>query len=136
MAADLSYRIVEVLHNRGDDIHPDWSAGSGFFVGTKLVLTALHNVDGPGDLLVRIHGTDEHPAVVRLQGDEGADLAILEVCDVEVNVPPLRYGAVDRSEPTLVERCWAVGFPRFKERSSKPKPKRVTAQVKGVIPTL
>ncbi len=135
-AAGLSNLVVEVLHNRGDDNHPDWSVGSGFFVGTGLVLTALHNVDGPGELLVRVHGTEEHSAVVRLQGDKDiVDLAAVEVSDVAEDVSPLRYGAVDRSAPTVVERCWAVGFPRFKERVHDPKPLRLSAQVNGEIPT-
>ena len=63
-AAGLSNLVVEVLHNRGDDNCPNWSVGSGFFVGRRLVLTALHNVDGPGELLVRVHGIEEHTAVV------------------------------------------------------------------------
>src|SRR5437588_5672247 len=135
-AAGLNNLVVEVLHNRGDDNRPDWSVGSGFFVGGRLVLTALHNIDGPGELLVRIHGTEERPAVVRLQGDKDiVDLAVLEVSDVAVDVPSLRYGAVDRSVPAVVEQCWAVGFPRFKERVHDPKPLRLSAQVDGEIPT-
>jgi len=65
-ATGLSDLVVEVLHNRGDNNHPNWSVGSGYFVGSRLVLTALHNVDGPGELLVRVHGTEERPAVVCL----------------------------------------------------------------------
>jgi len=134
--AGLSNLVAEVLHNRGDDNSPDWSVGSGFFVDRRLVLTALHNVDGPGELLVRVHGTEERPALVRLQGDKDIiDLAVLEVSDVAVDVPPLRYGAVDRSAPAVVERCWAVGFPRFKERVHDPKPLRLSVQVDGEIPT-
>lgn len=135
-AAGLSDLVVEVLHNRGDDNHPDWSVGSGFFIGTRLVLTALHNVDGAGEVLVRVHGTEERPAVVCLQGNEDiADLAVLEVSDVVVGVPPLRYGVVDRSAQAVVERCSAVGFPRFKERAHDPKPLRLSVQVDGEIPT-
>ncbi|HYU72464.1 MAG TPA: NB-ARC domain-containing protein, partial [Ktedonobacteraceae bacterium] len=63
------------------------------------------------------------------------DLAALEVSDVALDVPPLRYGAVDRSASAVVERCWAVGFPRFKERVHDPKPLRLSAQVNGEIPT-
>src|SRR6266516_217707 len=135
-AAGLSNLVVEVLHNRGDDNRPDWSVGSGFFVGRRLVLTALHNIDGSGELLVRVHGTEERPEVVRLQGDRDiVDLAVLEVSEVAVDIPPLRYGAVDRSVSAVVERCWAVGFPRFKERTHDPKPLRLSAQVNGEIPT-
>jgi hypothetical protein len=135
-AANLSNLVVEVLHNRGDDTHPNWSVGSGFLIGTRLVLTASHNVDSSGELLVRIHGTEERSAKVCLKGNKDiADLAILEVSDVAVDVPVLHYGAVDRSMPSLVKRCWAVGFPRFKERVHDPKPLRLSAQVDGEIPT-
>jgi WD40 repeat protein len=135
-AAGLSNLVVEVLHNRGDDNRPDWSVGSGFFVGSSLVLTALHNVDGPGELLVRVHGTEERRAVVRLQGDKDIiDLAVLEVSDVAMDIPPLRYGMVDQSAAGAMEQCWAVGFPRFKERVHDPKPLRLSGQVNGEIPT-
>jgi len=131
----LNNLVVEVIHNRGDG-NNSWSVGSGFFVGTRLVLTALHNVDGPGEVLVRVHGTEERPAVVRLKGNEDmVDLAVLEVSDMAVDVPPLRYGTVDRSAPAVVEQCRAVGFPRFKERVHDPKPMRLSAQVDGEIPT-
>src|SRR6266566_796483 len=135
-AAGLSNLVVEVLHNRGDDDHPSWSVGSGFFVGSRLVLTALHNVDGLGELLVRVRGIEEHSAIVRLQGDPDiVDLAVLEVSDVAVDVPLLRYGAVDRNVSAVVEQCWAVGFPRFKQRAGVHKPPRLSAQVNGEIPT-
>src|SRR5947209_7278606 len=92
---DLKNLVVEVLHH--DD--KGWSAGSGFFVSKGLVLTALHIVDGPGEVLIRIQGKEEHPAVVRLQGNNDiVDLAVLEVPDVVVDVPLLRYGEVDRRE--------------------------------------
>src|SRR5438128_1297772 len=136
MTAGLNNLVVEVLHNRGDGDHPKWSVGSGFFVGTNLVLTALHNVDGPGEVLVRVHGTEKHPAVVRLQGVKDiVDLAVLEVSDVAVDVQTLCYGAVDRSVAAVVEQCWAVGFPRFKEQTHNPKPLRPSVQVNGEIPT-
>jgi len=138
MTADLRNLVVEILHNRGDDDHPDWSVGSGFFVGTRLVLTALHNVDGQGELLVRVHGKEEHPAIVSLKGDKDMDLAVLEISDVAVDVPPLRYGAVDRSVAAVVERCWAIGYPRLKvlgHERGKPKPPPSSAHVNGEIPT-
>ncbi len=141
MTADLRNLVVEILHNRGDDDHPDWSVGSGFFVGTRLVLTALHNVDGQGELLVRVHGKEEYPAIVSLPGDKDhkdMDLAVLEISDVAVDVPPLRYGAVDRSVAAVVERCWAIGYPRLKvlgHERGKPKPPPSSAHVNGEIPT-
>ncbi len=138
MTADLNNLVVEILHNRGDASHPDWSVGSGFFIGTNLVLTVLHNVDGRGELLVRIHGKEEHPAIVSLQGDKDMDLAVLEVPDVEVDIPPLRYGEVVRRAPAVVEQCWAIGFPHYKvleHEPDKPKPPPSSAHVNGEIPT-
>jgi eukaryotic-like serine/threonine-protein kinase len=138
MAADLSNLIVEVLHYRSDDTDPGWSVGSGFFVSRSLVLTAFHNVDGQGELLVRVHGTEEYPAEVRLQGNDTMDLAVLEVPGMEVDVPPLRYGVVDRSTPALVKQCWAIGFPHYKVlkgEPNKPKPPPSTDHVSGEIPT-
>src|SRR5690242_16861321 len=115
--ASLSDLVVEILHNRGDVEHPDWSVGSGYFVGPHLVLTAAHNVDGPGKVLVRVHGTEEYPAEVRLLGDKDlVDLALLEVPATLVAVPPLRYAAVDRTVAVRVDPCWAIGFPQLKER--------------------
>jgi Trypsin-like peptidase domain len=131
----LSNLVVEVIHNWGDDNNPNWSVGSGFFVGKNLVLTASHNVGGSGELLVRLHGIEEHSARVLVQGDDTVDLAILEVPDVAVGVPLLRYGVIDRSVPAVVKPCWAVGFPRFKERQHHPKPRRLSAQVSGEILT-
>ncbi|MGE5423656.1 MAG: trypsin-like peptidase domain-containing protein [Ignavibacteriales bacterium] len=141
MAADISNLVVEILHYHSDDKNPHWSVGSGFFVGESLVLTALHNVDSRGELLVRIHGKEEHPAAVILPTDrdhKDMDLALLEVSDVAVDVLPLRYGKVDRSTPAEVERCWAIGFPKFKvleHEHGKPKPPPTTVQIKGKIPT-
>jgi tetratricopeptide (TPR) repeat protein len=141
MTADISDLVVEILHYRSDDKNPYWSVGSGFFVGESLVLTALHNVDGRGELLVRIRGKEEHPATVILPTDKDhkdMDLAVLKISDVAVDVPPLRYGTVDRSAPAEVERCWAIGFPEFKvleHGHGKPKPPPTTVQIKGKIPT-
>jgi hypothetical protein len=141
MIVELSDFVVEILHNRGDYKHPDWSVGSGFFVGTNLVLTALHNVDGQGELLVRIHGKEEYPAIVSLPTDKNhkdMDLAMLTVSDMAVDVPSLRYGIVDRSAPAMVKHCWAIGFPNFKklkQERGKPRPPPSSAHVNGEIPT-
>lgn len=141
MTADVSDLVVEILHYRSDDKNPYWSVGSGFFVGESLVLTALHNVDGQGELLVRIHGKKEHSAAVILPTDKDhkdMDLAVLKVSDVAVSVPSLRYGTVNRSIPAEVEQCWAIGFPEFKvleHEHGKPKPSPTTVQIKGKIPT-
>jgi tetratricopeptide (TPR) repeat protein len=140
---ELSELAVEILHRWDDGGRTRWSVGSGFIVGDALVLTAAHNV-GPGELLVRA-GDVERPAVVRLRGDESlADLALLQLTSPLAEGVPQRawmFGEVDASTPAVVEECWAVGFPRFKERIAAPgkqgtpqRPVRSSAHVTGRIP--
>jgi tetratricopeptide (TPR) repeat protein len=130
--------VVEVFHRWDDDDSPFWSAGSGFLVARSLVLTAAHNV-GDGEILVRVQGAD-WPATVRLRGSvETADLALLEITGVSVECPRFRYGRVDRTAPGFVDRCWAIGFPAYKERlrGTPPQrdPQRRTTHVSGQVPT-
>src|SRR5262245_19310681 len=93
--------------------------GSGFLIGGSVVLTASHNV-GDGDLTVRARGalgtgSIARRATVLKQGHQDVpDLALLQIDDPWVEAPSCRYGVVDRSTPTSVEGCWAVGFPEFK----------------------
>jgi hypothetical protein len=140
----LGELAVEVLHRSDDGGRIHWSVGSGFVIGDSLVLTAAHNV-GPGELLVRA-GEVERPAEIRRRGDENlADLALLELTSPLTEGAPLRYwmfGEVDASTPAAVEDCWAVGFPRFKERIAAPgkqgtaqRPVRSSVQVTGRMPT-
>jgi NB-ARC domain/Trypsin-like peptidase domain len=141
--AAVSELVVEVLHNRGTDCRPDWTIGSGYFVAPNLVLTALHNVDEAGELLVRVHGSNqakavEYPAKVLHPGTGSVDLALVEVPTALVNVQPLRYAVVDRDEHgVVVEGCRGVGFPRFKERKGvdKDKPQRLSYPIHGDILT-
>ena len=68
-------RAVEVLHDRGPAPPAGgdrWTAGSGYLIGSGLVLTVAHNVDyrhdlgGGGRLLVRTIEGDLLPARVLL----------------------------------------------------------------------
>jgi WD40 repeat protein len=124
--ADL---VVEVLHNEGDEERPDWSLGSGYLVAPHTVLTAAHNVTGPGALMVRVRG-EKYDATVALLGDDVVDMAILTVPGLATRAVPPPCGAVNRERAAVVRNCWAVGFPRYKERR-----KRLTAQVNGEIAT-
>ena len=119
-------RAVEVLHDRGPGSGADrWTGGSGYLIGSRLVLTAAHNVDYRRDLgadeqlLVRTIEGDLLAARVVLAGEEqsGADLAVLEISDPGFggHLLPVTFARVDRDSPAPVKGCWAVGFPRFGE---------------------
>ncbi|WP_141584448.1 tetratricopeptide repeat protein [Actinomadura sp. WMMA1423] len=128
-------RAVEILRRSPADL---WYAGSGHLVGRRWVLTAAHNVVDAGTLLVRRVDETEHPAEA-VAVDEPADIALLEVTGdfAPDDLPPLRFAGVDRSRTGEVGPCWAIGFPRWKERPSESGcvPRRDSAQLKGVIPT-
>ena len=119
---------MEVLHDRGPATPVDvdqWTGGSGYLIGGRLVLTAAHNVDYRQDLgadeqlLVRTIGGTEFAARVVLVCDEGSlvDLALLEISDPRFDEHRLAvsFARVDRDSPAPVSGCWAVGFPRFGE---------------------
>ena len=85
-------RAVEVLHDRGPATPAGagrWTAGSGYLIGSGLVLTAAHNVDyrcdlgGDEQLLVRTIEGNVLAARVVLACDEMSqlDLALLEIGD-------------------------------------------------------
>lgn len=134
--AGLNSRAVEVIYEGHDKKGPFWDVGSGSFVCPNLVLTASHCIPGPGKLRVRFCDGKEYPAVVRLQADKDkVDLAVLEVSDVTVEVPVLRYGEVSRNVSGIVKECRAIGFPQFKRMDHKPGAPRFSAQVEGEIPT-
>ena len=119
-------RAVEVLHDRGPAGGENrWTGGSGYLIGSRLVLTVAHNVDyrrdlgGDEQLLVRTIDGIVLAARVVLVGDEGsrADLALLEISDPGFgeDLPLVTFARVDRDSPVPVTGCWAVGFPRFGE---------------------
>src|SRR5580700_3101690 len=121
-------RAVEVLHDRGlavPEAAGRWTAGSGYLIGGRLVLTAAHAVGcrqelgDDAQLLVRTIGGSEFAARVVLAGDESSrvDLALLEISDSRFGelLPPVGFARVDRDSAAPVPGCWAVGFPRFGE---------------------
>jgi Trypsin-like peptidase domain len=127
-------RAVEVLHDHGAGAKPRWTVGSGFLIGKKLVLTAAHTV-GAGALTVRLAGSEEHSATIKLQGSQqDVDLAVLSITD-DFDGPELmvRYAFVDRSSSALVDNCWAVGFPRYMEQQTEGKPLRESVHIHGTI---
>jgi len=139
-----SGRAVEVLrHHVGPQESGQWSVGSGCLIGGDWVLTAAHNVvpyDASGDtLLVRLMDGTELAAVVYVAGAlPDRDMALLRITDpaYQEMVPLVRFGAVARDAQHNVERCTAVGFPRFKERreGGGGPVLRDSAQLDGYIP--
>ena len=121
-------RAVEVLHDRGPVTPVDmdqWTGGSGYLIGGRLVLTAAHNVDyrqhlgADEQLLIRTIAGSLWAARVVLVCDEPSrvDLALLEIRDAQFDedLPLVSFARVDRDSPAPVPGCWAVGFPRFGE---------------------
>ena len=120
-------RAIEVLHDRGPAAAAGagrWTAGSGYLIGSELVLTAAHNVDyrrdfgGDEQLLVRTIAGNLLAARVLLACDErsGVDLALLELGDRPFgDLRAVTFARVDRDSPAAVTGCWAVGFPQFGE---------------------
>jgi len=108
-------RAVEVLHDRGpaSPAGPDqWTAGSGYLISGRLVLTAAHTVDYRQDLghheqlLVRTIGGSELAARVVLVCDKPSkiDLALLEISDTRLDEPlrPVGFARVNRDSPAPV----------------------------------
>lgn len=133
--AELTARAVEILRRSPAG---RWNVGSGYLVGRRWVLSAAHNVMDAATLLVRRVDETELPAEV-VMVDEPGDIALLAVSGDSVpdDLPPVRFARVDRSRTGQVGPCWAIGFPRWKERPRGPSevPRRESAQVSGSIPT-
>lgn len=69
-----------------------------------------------------------------------ADLAVLEIAEADAaglsDVPALRFARVDRAQTAVIARCWAIGYPRWKEQPSAGTgavPLRDSVQIEGVI---
>ncbi|MFC8350350.1 serine protease [Streptomyces sp. NPDC057280] len=139
--AVIQDRLVEVLADRGTDTVPRWAVGSGFLIDGRRVLTSGH-VAGKGALFVRRAGEIGGPktewnATLKLFGDlETADLALIELDEEVSDLPPMRFARISRRTPNLttVEKCHAVGFPRFMKNSDGPSAVRETCHVSGYIP--
>ena len=106
-------RAVEVLHDRGPARGENrWTSGSGYLIGSGLVLTAAHNVDyrrdfgGDERLLVRTIEGNLLAARVVLACDElsEVDLALLKISDPRFGeqLPPVTFARVGRDSPAPV----------------------------------
>ena len=125
-------------------MHPPYRHGSGCIVAGGTVLTAAHVVTGAVGVLVR--GPDKvvqqatlHSGFVGDADGPRPDLALVEITDLPVDLPPMALGAVDRDSPTgdPVERCHAIGYPAFMERDAPDGSQvRDTVDALGHVPVL
>jgi WD40 repeat protein len=136
----LAARVVEVITDLPPGSPAGHRYGSGCRVSGRLVLTAAHVVMGATGL--RVRGPDKKlvQAVPVLVGDPAtADLALIELVGDVAEVPRIPLAVVDKSSPgvAVVDRCHAVGYPKFKEyRDADGLIIRDTADVYGEIPVL
>jgi tetratricopeptide (TPR) repeat protein len=139
----LADRVVEVIADQGKSRH---RYGSGLIVHGSTVLTAAHVVAGAQAVRVRDPAKRLYPASVdpRFVGhasgpgpDLPPDLALVEIQDDTVDLPPIGLARVDRdaSKADPVERCHAIGYPWFAETPS-PDAVRETVDAIGMIPVL
>jgi hypothetical protein len=138
----LAARLVEVIADRGQAAAERYRYGSGCIVSERTVLTAAHVVAE----VVRVQVRDPHkrlwsatvdPGFVGDADGPGPDLALVEIDDPAVDLPPMGLAGVDRDGATdePVERCHAVGYPWFAETPS-PAAVRDTVDAIGIVPVL
>jgi hypothetical protein len=130
-------RAVEVILDRGENSRVRWAVGSGFLVGGRQVLTAAHNVERGRLLVRRMDGAELEASPV--PSPWALDMAILEITtnSFDADLAPIRCATVDRELGQVLEPCWAVGFPMFKEkpREEGESPLRDSVQLLGEIAT-
>jgi len=137
----LAARLVEVIADRGESVAARYRYGSGCIVSGRTVLTAAHVVAEAVRVQVRDPQKGLFSATVdpRFVGDPngpGPDLALLELDDSAVDLPPMGLARLDRDSPTDEPvRCRAVGYPWFVETPS-PAAVRDTVDAIGVVPVL
>ena len=138
LGVPFAERVVEVITDRGEDAHPRFRYGSGCIVAGRTVLTAGHVIDAATSVSVRFPDKREVPALVDwsfVVVTPGLDLALVEIDDPAVDLPPLPIARVDRdsAEAEAIDRVQVVGYPQFAER---PAVGRETAHSAGHIPVL
>lgn len=141
-SASLAARLVEVIADRGEAAAERYRYGSGCIVRGRTVLTAAHVVAEAVKVQVRdphktLYSVTMDPQFVGDANGPSPDLALLEIDDPAVDLPPLGLARVDRDGPTdePVERCHAIGYPWFAETPS-PAAVRDTVDAIGVVPLL
>ena len=135
----LAARLVEVIADRGAAA-ARYRYGSGCIVQGRTVLTAAHVVAGAVSVQAwtQTRRCTRPPWIPALWGCQcpGPDLALVEIDDPAIDLPPIGLAWVDREGPTdePVE-CRAVGYPWFAETPS-PAAERDTVDAIGVVPVL
>jgi S1-C subfamily serine protease len=116
----LADRLVEVIADRGEAAAERYRYGSGCIVRGRTVLTAAHVVAGAQRVRIRDPHKTMYPATIdsRFVGDANGpepDLALVEIDDPKVDLPPMGLARVDRDSLTAepVERCHAIGYPEL-----------------------
>ncbi|GAA5009379.1 trypsin-like peptidase domain-containing protein [Actinopolymorpha pittospori] len=148
-AVPLRARLVEV---NAELPTGETRYGSGCIVAHRTVVTAAHVVAGAHRVWVR--GPDKRtllclPLDEAFVGDPtsvaGPDLALVEIDDQDLDLPPIGLARVDRDSASgeVVDRCHAWGYPQFAEVfPGEPRsrggpisaPIRETCDAAGVIP--
>jgi WD40 repeat protein len=140
----LAARVVEVIADRGAGKTPRYLCGSGCIVAGRTVLTAAHVLVDAVSLAVRapnkvVHQAAADPRFTGHADGRGPDLALVEITDGGVNLPPMGLAGVIRDSPAgdPVERCHVIGYPEFMERVSSDGGRfRDTADALGHVPVL
>jgi WD40 repeat protein len=138
----LADRLVEVIADRGEAAAERYRWGSGCIVRGRTVLTAAHVVAEAQKVQVRdpnkrLYSATMDPHFVGDANGPGPDLALVEIDDPDVGLPPLELARVDRRSPRVqsVKECHAIGYPWFAETPS-PTAMRDTVDAEGIVPTL
>jgi WD40 repeat protein len=140
----LADRVVEVIADLGEEASPRYRYGSGCVVAGRTVLTSAHVIAGAIRVWVRLTSKVTYVALVDplFIGDvdgPGPDLALIELPDPFVPLPPMKLATVDRttSSGTVVEGCHAIGYPEFMEhRTADGAVLRETVDAYGHVPVL
>jgi hypothetical protein len=138
----LAARVVEVIADLGASTLARYRYGSGCIVRGRTVLTAAHVVAGAQRVQVRDSRKRRYSATIdpRFVGDPsgpGPDLALVEINDPTLDLPPIGLAQVNRDDRTAepVGRCHAIGYPEFAETGSSAAV-RDSVDAIGIVPTL
>ncbi|MFK4263777.1 trypsin-like peptidase domain-containing protein [Streptomyces milbemycinicus] len=109
-------RVAEVIAERPDGMK---YRGSGYLVTPKHILTAAHVVAGAVRVRVRFEADQpaEWECAVKIDfADSRIDAAVLTIPGSGRSAKPVGFGRIGSRDAVL--RCSAMGFPRFKLRTS------------------